>query len=275
VAVGIRHARVALFDNLGGDVVAGSVLLNSVSDGSIQRFQTRQFPPVGLYPEDELLNLALVPLVFQEETFGYVAFDAENLGPCGILARQLGATFKAARLHTQVLELSLTDPLTGASNRRYFDLFLKNEVERCRRFGRTLGIMLLDIDHFKSYNDTFGHPVGDKALQLLVRCLNQGRRTSDVVARIGGEEFALILPETGVDGAVCVADKIRFALQEAGVALKRPMTLSIGISTLHGTELDAELLIHQADLALYEAKEQGRDRICIYDNSKSSQASST
>lgn len=275
VAVGIRHARVALFDKLDGDVVAGSVLLNSVSDESIQRFLTRQFPPVGLYPEHELLNLALVPLVFQEETFGYVAFDAENLGPCGILARQLGATFKAARLHTQVLELSLTDALTGASNRRYFDLFLKNEVDRSRRFGRTLSIMLVDIDHFKSYNDTFGHPVGDKALQLIVRCLQQERRDSDVVARIGGEEFAVILPETGAAGATHVAEKIRLTLRDAGRSLPRPLTLSIGISMLRGTEIDAELLIHQADLALYESKAKGRDQICIYNNSDSPQAPST
>jgi diguanylate cyclase (GGDEF)-like protein len=269
VSVGIRHARVALFENLDGDMVAGSLLLNSVSDESSQRFPTRQFPPPGLYSETELLDLALVPLVFQDETFGYVAFDAENLGPCGILARQLGATFKAARLHTQVLELSLTDALTGASNRRYFDLFLSTEVDRSRRFGRTLGIMLLDIDHFKAYNDTFGHQLGDKALQLIVRCLQQERRTSDVVARIGGEEFALILPETGIEGAACVADKIRHALQEAGTALARPLTLSIGISILQGTDVNAERLIHQADLALYEAKAKGRDQVCSYGNNTS------
>ena len=263
-SVGIRHVRVALFDSYPGDSVAVSVLLNSVSDESSQRFPTRQFPPAGLYPENELLNLALVPLVFQDETYGYIAFDAANLGPCEILARQLGATFKAARLHTQVLELSLTDALTGASNRRYFDLFLKNEVDRSRRFGRTLAIMILDIDHFKAYNDTFGHPLGDKALQLIVRCLQQERRVSDVVARIGGEEFAVILPETGASGATYVAEKIRRTLQHAGLSLPRPLTLSIGISMLHGTDIDAELLIHQADLALYEAKAKGRDQVCIY-----------
>jgi diguanylate cyclase (GGDEF)-like protein len=211
----------------------------------------------------------LVPLVFQEEAFGYVAFDAGNLGPCEILARQLGATFKAARLHTQVRELSLTDGLTGASNRRYFDLFLKNEVERSRRFGRTLGIMILDLDHFKEYNDTFGHQAGDKALQLIVHCLQQERRASDVVARIGGEEFALILPETGLPGAIFVAEKIRLAVQQAGSTLPRPLTLSIGISVLQGTDIDAEVLIQQADLALYEAKGKGRDQICIFNNTRS------
>jgi diguanylate cyclase (GGDEF)-like protein len=267
-SVGIRHVRVALFEKDEADTVAESVLLNAGSEEAGRHFPTRDFPPPGLYPEDELLNLVLVPLVFQDEAFGYVAFDAGNLGPCEIIARQLGATFKAARLHTQVLELSLTDSLTGASNRRYFDLFLKSEVDRSHRFGRTLGIMILDIDHFKSYNDTFGHQLGDKALQLIVSCLQQERRTSDVVARIGGEEFALILPETGIQGAECVAEKIRVALRHAGAGLQRPLTLSIGISILHGTDIDAEVLIKQADLALYDAKGKGRDQICTYNNDR-------
>jgi len=269
-SVGIRHVRVALFEKDGADEVARSVLLNSHSEAVSRRFHTREFPPEGLYPENELLNLVLVPLVFQDESFGYVAFDAGNLGPCEILARQLAATFKAARLHAQVLELSLTDALTGAYNRRYFDLFLSSEVDRSRRFGRALGIMILDIDHFKQYNDTFGHQVGDKALQLITRCLQQERRTSDVVARIGGEEFALILPETEIEGAWKVAEKVRTAMGAITAALKRPITLSIGMSILHGMDIEAELLIHQADLALYEAKGKGRDQICVYNNSRSS-----
>ena len=268
-SVGIKHVRVALFERDEADAVTWSLLLNSHAEEASQRFHTREFPPVGLYPENELLNLVLVPLVFQDESFGYVAFDAGNLGPCEILARQLAATFKAARLHAQVLELSLTDALTGAYNRRYFDLFLNNEVDRSQRFGRTLGIMILDIDHFKAYNDTFGHQVGDKALQLIARCLQRERRTADVVARIGGEEFALILPETGVLGAILVAEKIRVAIHQAGAGLKRPLTLSIGISTLQGTDIDAEVLVQQADLALYEAKGKGRDQICVFNNARS------
>jgi diguanylate cyclase (GGDEF)-like protein len=268
-SVGIRHVRVALFEKDEADETAWSVLLNSHSEEASRRFRTREFPPMELYPENELLNLVLVPLVFQDESFGYVAFDAGNLGPCEILARQLAATFKAARLHAQVLELSLTDALTGAYNRRYFDMFLNNEVDRSRRFGRTLGIMILDIDHFKAYNDTYGHQVGDKALQWIARCLQQERRTADVVARIGGEEFALILPETGALGATYVAEKIRVAIQQAGAELHRPLTLSIGISTLHGTDIDAEVLIQQADLALYEAKGKGRDQICVFNSAGS------
>ena len=265
VDMGVRHAQVALFEAEGDDPVAWSILLNSHSEPTSQRFPTREFPPPALYPSNEVLNLALVPLVFQDESLGYVAFDAGNLGPCAIIARQLAATFKASRLHAQVFELSLTDALTGVYNRRYFDLFLKNEVDRSRRFGRGLGIMMLDIDHFKEYNDAFGHPAGDKALQFVARCLRQERRSADVVARIGGEEFALILPETEADGALKVAEKIRAAI--TGLSdLRRPLTLSMGICILHGTDIEAEAIVRQADLALYEAKGRGRDQICFFED---------
>jgi len=263
--VGIRHAQVALFEAEGDDPVAWSVLLNSHSEPTSQRFPTRDFPPPTLYPSNEVLNLAFVPLVFQDEGLGYVAFDAGNLGPCAIIARQLAATFKASRLHAQVLELSLTDALTGVYNRRYFDLFLNNEVDRSRRFGHGLAVIILDIDHFKEYNDAFGHPAGDKALQFVAQCLQRGRRDVDVVARIGGEEFALILPETEPGGAPKVASRIRDEVMSPS-DLRRPLTLSMGISILHGTDIKADVLVQQADLALYEAKRTGRNRICVFED---------
>jgi diguanylate cyclase (GGDEF)-like protein len=240
-------------------------MLNPHLEAISKRFASREFPPPRLYPPSELLNLLLVPLVFQEERLGYVAFDAGNVGPCAIIARQLAATFKAARLYAQVIELSLTDALTGVYNRRYFDLFLSNEVDRSRRFERHLGIMILDIDYFKEYNDSFGHQAGDKALQFIAQCLQQERRSADVVARIGGEEFALILPETEVDGALKVAEKIRVAIATA-YNLKRPITISIGISIVDGTDIEAEAIIQHADSALYEAKRGGRDRISVFKN---------
>jgi diguanylate cyclase (GGDEF)-like protein len=262
-AIGVRHAQVAIFEAEGQDPVAWSLMLNADLDATSQRFPSREFPPPLLYPPDELLNLALVPLVFQEERLGYVAFDAANLGPCANVARELAASLKVARLHAQVTELSLTDPLTGVYNRRHFDLFLKNEVDRSHRFKRGLAIVLLDIDHFKEYNDSFGHPAGDKALQFVANCLRGERRSADVVARIGGEEFALILPETEIHGALKVAGKVRAAM--AGPSeLKRPITLSMGISVLQEGNAEPDLLMQQADSALYKAKGMGRDRVCIF-----------
>ncbi len=266
--IGIRHVRVALFEPEGDDAVAWSIALDSDQELADHRFATREFPPSTFYAQDELLNLALVPLVFQDEPLGYVAFDAGNLGPCAIIARQLAATFKASDLHAQVVELSLTDSLTGIYNRRYFDLFLSNEVRQSQRFGRDLTIIMIDIDHFKEYNDSFGHPAGDKALQFVVMCLRTGRRNADVLARIGGEEFALILPETEIVGALEVAERIRAAMI-ASSDLKHPLTLSMGVSTLHGDNFGADVLIQQGDLALYEAKRTGRNRICVYEGKSS------
>ena len=262
--IGIRHARVALFEADEKDSVAWSVILNARLEPVSQRFPSRGFPPPGLYPPDELLNLIILPLIFQEEALGYVAFDASNLEPCATVARQLASAFKAARLHTQVVELSLQDPLTGIHNRRYFDLFLNKETERSRRLGHGLAIIILDIDLFKKYNDTYGHPAGDKAIQNVANYVKNGRRSADVVARIGGEEFALILPETQIEGALIVAEKIQVAVSNNSSDFEDPITVSMGISVMSGADLKAETLVKEADLALYEAKQTGRNRICVF-----------
>jgi len=262
--VGVRHARVALFEPRDQDPFGGSLLLDADPEAAGRRFPSREFPPPGLYPADELLNLALVPLVFQEEPLGYVAFDAANLEPMALIARQLAATVKTSRLHAQVLEYSLTDALTGIYNRRYFDLFLANEVDRSRRFGRGLAIILVDLDNLKHYNDTYGHPAGDQALRFAAQCLERQRRRADVVARIGGDEFAIILPETEADGAQIVAHRINGAISTPG-ALEHPLTVSMGISILHGANVEAGAIVQRADRALYEAKRRGRNKIKVFE----------
>jgi diguanylate cyclase (GGDEF)-like protein len=262
--IGIKHTRVALFEPDKDDPVAWSVILNPHLEPVTQRFPSRGFPPPGLYPADELLNVIILPLVFQQESLGYIAFDAGNLEPCATIARQLASTLKTSRLHAQVIELSLKDALTSIHNRRYFDLFLNNEVKRSVRLGNGLAIILLDIDHFKKYNDTFGHQAGDKVIQNVARCIIEGRRTTDVAARIGGEEFALILPETQAEGAQIVAEKIQEVMRTSP-DFEHPITVSIGISALSGVDVDAKTLVKEADLALYEAKQTGRNRICVFE----------
>jgi len=263
--VGIRNCRVALFEPQADDPVKWSVVIGSNADlePTSQRFLSRQFPPLGLYPSDEVLCLALLPLVHQEEALGYVALDAIDLEACATIARQLSVTLKIARLHNQVVELSLTDSLTGLYNRRYFELFLTNEVERSWRYMRGLAVIMLDLDRFKEYNDTFGHPAGDKALQLVAQCLRKGCRKTDVVARYGGDEFAIILPEADIKGAMKVAEKTRSSVADLS-GLKQPLTVSVGISILHQAEYGAEMLLKQADQALYEAKRTGRDLVYVF-----------
>ena len=263
--IGIRDFRVALFEPDAEDRVARSVIIDagqdSISEGC--RFPSRQFPPPGLFPPEQLLNLVLLPLVFQDESLGYVAFEATDLVPCSTIARHLSATFNSSQLHDEVVELSLTDALTGLRNRRYFDLFLKNEIDRSQRFVRGLAIIILDIDYFKNYNDTFGHPAGDEALKLVSQCLIDNRRKADVVARIGGEEFAVILPETDLSGALDVANKIRTSVA-SHTGFQRSITVSLGVSELRDDKSASEILIEQADKALYEAKRTGRNRACVF-----------
>ena len=260
---GIDHTRVALFEAEGEDKAAWSLIIDPSPGSERRRFPSRQFPPSGLYPPEQPLSLAILPLVFQKESIGYIAFDASHLEFSSSIARQLVATFKSARLYAEVVELSLTDSLTGLQNRRYFDIALKNEVDRSRRFNRGLAVMMIDIDHFKEYNDTFGHPAGDEALKYVSACLLNNRRKADVVARVGGEEFAVILPETNLDGALDVANRIRMAV--AGESeFKRQLTVSVGITELSEAEYSIESLIQQADEALYKAKHTGRNRITVY-----------
>ena len=260
---GIRHARVMFFEAEQDDPVAWSVVFNVDSGPAAQRFPSREFPPPGLYSPDEILNVVLLPLIFQSEVLGYVAFDAGNLGACAVIAIQLAATIKVSQLHAQVVELSLTDALTGLQNRRSFEFFLKNEISRSRRFSRGLAIILVDVDRFKEYNDTYGHPAGDEALQWMARCLLEARRGADIVARLGGDEFAIILPETDQDGALKVGRKIR-AVVAAQSDLKRALSVSIGLTVFLGAGMDAQSLIQQADTALYDSKRRGRNRISIY-----------
>jgi diguanylate cyclase (GGDEF)-like protein len=262
--IGIRQARLMFFEPDQEDPVARSMVPGLLEDGSLdKRFYSREFPPPWLYASDELLNVVLLPLVFHDELLGYVSFESGDIEACAVIARQIAATIEVSRLHAKVVELSLTDPLTGLYNRRYLDFFLANEIARGHRFSNKLSIVMADIDRFKDYNDRFGHPAGDQALQQVAKCLMKGRRTMDVVTRIGGEEFAIVLPETDIDGALICAEKMRLSVAALS-NLKQPLTISLGITTFNEDIYMPEVLLQQADQALYEAKKTGRNRVCVY-----------
>lgn len=151
------------------------------------------------------------------------------------------------------------DALTGAHNRRFFDARLADEVERAVRYHMPLSLLLLDVDHFKSYNDNFGHPAGDKLLQRLGQILRAISRSHDVVARYGGEEFAVILPNTSSDQAFALAERLRQGVMGMADA-NRPITISIGIASVNAVLQDKAALVEAADQGLYLAKRQGRNR---------------
>ncbi len=167
----------------------------------------------------------------------------------------------------QVLrELAIRDGLTGLYNHRYFQETLTMEVARARRHQRPFSLIFIDVDYFKKYNDTHGHPLGDQLLHKLGELLRERLRTSDIAARYGGEEFVLLLPETGKEGATILAESIREEVENHPFAGRETqpggkLTASIGVSTFKEDGDDASSVLHQADQALYKAKKSGRNQV--------------
>jgi diguanylate cyclase (GGDEF)-like protein len=162
--------------------------------------------------------------------------------------------------------LATTDPLTGLPNRRLFDERLRVEWQRASRQGKSLGLVAIDVDHFKHYNDRFGHPAGDECLKQVAGAIDAARRSVDVAARIGGEEFAILLPDVDAAGIASVAERVRRAVEHLGLdhpqAESKVVTISIG--TAVGTPIGsakASDLMNAADRALYVAKADGRNRV--------------
>ena len=177
-------------------------------------------------------------------------------------------------LFNQMREMAIKDSLTGLYNRRYFEDQIEKEIERSRRYSSALSFLIMDIDHFKGINDSYGHLVGDKILKELARVIDDSIRHIDIPVRYGGEEFALILPETDLEGARTISERLRTAIEAhefqfpGGSGMGKDsvyITVSAGVSHLsRPREMDAQSLLDQADQALYYAKEQGRNRTEVY-----------
>lgn len=151
---------------------------------------------------------------------------------------------------------TLVDPLTRVGNRRAFDQDIEAFVAFARRHQSPLALALVDLDHFKRFNDTYGHPAGDVALSSVASALARGRRKSDRLARIGGEEFGLLMPGVIAGAAVSIGERLRSAVARLDISI----TISVGVATLQPTEGMSDLL-RAADRALYDAKHSGRDRV--------------
>jgi diguanylate cyclase (GGDEF)-like protein len=170
-----------------------------------------------------------------------------------------------AQYHEEIYRLMTVDGLTELHNRRFFTEALEKEISRARRYDRRFSLVLFDIDHFKSINDRYGHLVGDAVLRQLGTLLRGRVRRDDVPARIGGEEFAVILPEVGSTGARQFAENLRRAVAEStfrfeGTVIR--VTISLGVVEWEVGDEDAAALVKRADEKLYEAKRGGRDRVC-------------
>jgi diguanylate cyclase (GGDEF)-like protein len=193
-------------------------------------------------------------------------FSAEEVSLLESIASQGALALTNARLHQEMVRQSLTDSLTGIANRRALFARLRLEIERCDRFEETLGVALVDVDHFKALNDRFGHPGGDAILREVAATLAGGLRKVDLVARYGGEEFAIVLPGAGREAALAVGEKLRATIaaarfEERGMPGDAAVTISVGVAVYPSDAQDLSSLIDCTDAALYAAKRAGRDTV--------------
>jgi diguanylate cyclase (GGDEF)-like protein len=223
---------------------------------------------LGVGPETEPLRL---PLVFEDNLLGILwlwgkGVTRTDLPVMSIFAKQIGVSLERARLFQEVQSLALTDPLTGLQNRRSLFELGRIEFSRARRMNRAFCCMMLDLDHFKRINDAFGHPVGDMVLREFAKRSKISVREVDLVARYGGEELIILLPETDRDTAMQVAERLRASIAATPIKASDQeiaVTVSIGVAAKDENTLELETLIARADQAMYIAKHRGRNCVAM------------
>jgi diguanylate cyclase (GGDEF)-like protein len=212
----------------------------------------------------------VLPLNIDKKNIGYLVAlgirerDTEKFN---ILAQQFMLGIKRAVLYHDVQEMATMDSLTHVFSRRYWFQRCSEEINRSKKFNYSLSCLMLDIDHFKDFNDRYGHLIGDALLIETSKTIKDNIRQIDLVGKYGGEEFCVVLTETDIEGAQFVAERIRKAMEEKYVRAydeELKVTISIGISAFPKDAQDLSILIDKADQALYRAKETGRNRVCIY-----------
>lgn len=194
-------------------------------------------------------------------------FTQSDLRLLTLFAQQAAMAVKNARLFKEIQQLAITDSLTSLYNRRHFFEMANREVARAKRYKKPLSVLMIDIDDFKNVNDTHGHATGDEVLKGVSECFRNSLREIDLKGRYGGEEFALVLPDTGLENARRVAEQLRYKISKLSfftTIVKLNVTVSIGISSLSEDEDDFRGIIKRADSALYEAKTAGKNRVFAY-----------
>ncbi len=225
-------------------------------------------------------KIGIFPLITEKEILGCIVAHStiDKLTPDDIeyinqLTKQSSITIERANTYAEVLKHATLDALTGLNNRRQFEIRLKQEYASAKRQKHSLCAMMIDIDFFKSINDTYGHAIGDKVLKSVAKIIKEQLREYDIPSRYGGEEFCILLPQTKIEEANIVAQRLRTAVEKSVVEVsnekesqnkKINVTISIGLSQLNKTDI-ADDLYKRADRALYEAKERGRNRVVVYE----------
>lgn len=284
-----RLERVSRQGGSSGSVPNACRLSSSIStirfgEGLIGKAADRQAPQIiregarGGARDESTFCLLLVPLVVGGETIGVAQYERDapqsytvrDIARVRSLATQTATTLANIRMHQDVYNQSVTDELTGLYNRRHITSVLLTEHRRAERYGHAISMILLDVDGFKIYNDTYGHPQGDVLLKRLSALLRENVRSVDIVGRWGGEEFIIVMPETPKEEAWRTAERLRIAVASA-VFPGHPddedervyKTISLGVATFPDDTQDMQTLIAMADQALYRAKHGGRNQIVV------------
>lgn len=248
-----------------------------LADEPVAAFYRRSDRPDDTFACTTVLDRGNLMVIFCASGEKLEKLSQEDRLMLAAVANDLTVAVENSELYKLTKKLSITDELTGLFNYRYLLQRMDEEIERARRFARPLSLLMIDADNFKLYNDTHGHIAGDGALADLATVLRGAVRDIDVVCRYGGEEFAVLLPETGSEGAFVTAEKLREAVAahrfpdgEGGASQR--ITISVGLTSYPGSAGDREGLLRQADHALYTAKRTGRNRVSAWSASMGSDA---
>jgi diguanylate cyclase (GGDEF)-like protein len=222
------------------------------------------------FGKDRTRSGIFVPLMLKGEAIGVLSaqsyqtytYTDENEKVLDQLASQAAIAIENARLYAELQELAIHDPLTGVFNRRHFFKHAGEEIAKANRYHQPLSVILFDIDHFKRVNDTYGHPTGDRVLQLIAQRCRANLRDVDIICRYGGEEFIVLMPSTDMTNASVAAERLRrCVLQENIDTGDSPLTISLGVAAYDENCKDIDALLARADKALYAAKNSGRNRV--------------
>jgi diguanylate cyclase (GGDEF)-like protein len=236
-------------------------------------------PFAELYDQNASRHMMVLPIAVEQNLLGLILLGWQHfMAPerlnrisfAFLMSQQIALGLEKAHLYNHIKSMALSDSLTGLANRRNFDMFLTVELKRAASLKRPLSLIMLDLDKFKRYNDSYGHPTGDKLLSQIGEILQHNVRTIDLPARYGGEEFSIILPECSSNEAAFIGEKLRQAIErgafpdDTGTSTAK-ITASLGISTydpaVSAPPPSAEKIIELADKALYQAKNQGRNQV--------------
>jgi diguanylate cyclase (GGDEF)-like protein len=265
-------------EGIAGSVIsAGQPLVTTIDELGKQSLPERNYKTRSFISYPITIGARKIGLLNLTDKRGGAAYDESDLAVIDLVAPQIALALERATWQhraNQFQLMSITDPLTGLHNRRYMEARLSEELNRSKRYEFPMSFMMIDIDDFKLYNDRNGHQAGDRALEIVAQCMRSTLRKADVASRYGGEEFTILLPQTTLEEAGAIADRLRRQIMTTKFphGESQPLgavTISIGLSSLSSSVDSAEAIVRAADRALYHAKSHGKNRAYAYQGATS------